>query len=110
MADQLKPTDGKAISKKDAKRWIDAYKGKNPDQVWAQFYGCDHLNAILKQPGCVGIRIYITEGDGDKNQLVLVGARADGSNIWPKGDDPDDGSMIILDLGPPCPPVCDPND
>lgn len=110
MADQLKPTDGKAISKKDAKRWIDAYKSKNPDQVWAQFYGCDHLNAILKQPGCVGIRIYITTGDGDKNQLVLVGARADGSNIWPKGDDPDDGSTIILEFGVGCPPVCNLDD
>jgi hypothetical protein len=107
MADQLKPTDGKAISKKDAKRWIDAYKSKNPDQVWAQFYGCDHLNAILKQPGCVGIRIYITTGDGDKNQLVLVGARADGSNIWPKGESSEpDQEAIILDGGIPCPPVC----
>lgn len=110
MADQLSPTDGQAIGKAQAKAWIDAYKKNHPNQVWAQFYGSDHLYAILKQSDCVGIRIYSTHGDGDKNQLVLVGARADGTNIWPKGDDPDDGSMIILDFGPPCPPFCDPND
>lgn len=107
MAEQLTPFAGKRISKAEAKRWIENYKAKNPDQVYAEFYGSAHLHEILKQDGCVGIRIYITTGDGTKNQLVLVGAKEDGTNICPPGiseKSEDDG--ILLDHGLPCPPVC----
>lgn len=110
MAEKLTPFAGTRISKAEAKRWIENYKAKNPDQVYAQFYGSAHLHEILKQDGCVGIRIYITTGDGTKNQLVLVGAREDGSNITPppgatEGENPGDGG-ILLDDGWPCPPMC----
>ncbi len=107
MVDALTPNDGQRISKADAKNWITDYRAKNPNKVLAQFYGSKRLNEILTQPGCIGIRIYVTTDSQGHNQLVLVGAMKDGNNIWPKLDTTDpsvDG--IILEFGTPCPPIC----
>ena len=107
MADTLTPDDGQRISKADAKNWITDYKNKNPDQVWAQFYGSNKLAEMLNQNECIGIRIYVTTNATGKNQLVLVGARKDGNNIWPKIDSTDpNADGMILDFGAPCPPIC----
>lgn len=103
----LTPDDGQRISKADAKSWIDDYKTKNPQQVWAQFYGSNKLSEMMKQPECIGIRIYVTTGANGKNQLVLVGAKKDGNNIWPKDNSTDPNTPgMIMDFGPLCPPFC----
>lgn len=107
MTNVLTPDDGQRISKADAKNLITDYKTKNPDQVWAQFYGSNKLNEILNQNECIGIRIYVTTNAAGKNQLVLVGAKKDGNNVWPKVDTPDSNvGGMILEFGSPCPPIC----
>lgn len=62
-------------------------------------YGKDHINAILAQSGCEGIRIYYGK-DGTANtdaaRLILVGYDKDGNDIID----------TIVDTGLPCPSHC----
>jgi hypothetical protein len=60
------------------------------------FFGKTALGDVLRQDGCVGIRIYYAIKD-DQSNLVLVGVSADGEDLQ-------DGD--ILELGLPCPPRC----
>jgi len=53
------------------------------------------------------MRIYLSYGDEDKLQMVLLGAREDGTNIWPTDSGKDDsGGGTVGDTGFPCPPYC----
>jgi hypothetical protein len=65
--------------------------------VKGYFIGKDHLNNVLAQSGCEGIRVYFGQDAHAVKVLVLVGANAN-------EDDLDQG--IILDKAVPCPPRC----
>jgi len=111
MSQPLSPDVGKAISKKTASKWIKNHTDKHPekDAIRAHFFGSDLVNKILQQDQCVGLRIYYADNDEGVKQLLLVGARADGSNIWPNGDGDDiEGSSagLIVDVSRTCPPYC----
>jgi len=97
--------DGGPIDQGDATRWIEKYKAKNPDGIHAYFFGSDIIRKIIDNPDAVGMRVYYAYGDGDKSQMVLIGAREDGSNIWPT-EGKDGGGGTVADNGMPCPPYC----
>jgi hypothetical protein len=97
--------DAGPIDQVDAQRWIEKYKAKHKDGIHAYFFGTDIIRKILDHPEAVGMRIYFAYGDGDKSQMVLVGSREDGTNIWPSGGK-DDGGGTVADSGRPCPPYC----
>lgn len=98
-------TEGRPITLDQAKRWTKRYQDENKDAVKAHFYGCEHLQALLDEPGCKGIRIYYAVDDEGRKKLVLVGAKADQNNILPK-DEGKDPQHQILDEGRDCPPAC----
>lgn len=58
------------------------------------------FEAILAQPGCTGVRIYLGLGADGASTLVLVGMDAEGADLT-------DGE--VMDRGWPCPPVCPPD-
>jgi len=108
MAYPYDPTQGGPISKNTAAEWIQRYQDFT--EVKAHFFGAEHINNLLKQPGCVGMRIYHAMDETGKRQVLLVGVREDGSNIWPKNSsDPNTTEGMVLDMGMPCPPWCPPN-
>lgn len=55
------------------------------------------LDAILAQPGCMGIRFYLAQNDAEQTTLVAVGTDADGQDL--------DQGVMVNDLFP-CPPFC----
>lgn len=87
-----------------------------------EFFGINRINKLLGRKDCVGIRIYygktyedkdenpVNEGEGElRSRLVLVGVRADGSDIFDdktglKGD----GDGDALGDGYSCPRHCAP--
>lgn len=72
------------------------YRDYNPGEVKGHFFGKDILLEILRQEGCMGIRMYYGIGeDGDK-ELVLVGADASENDM----------TSLVADLSLPCPGVC----
>lgn len=109
MTYKLSPADGAPIEKVKADKWIKKYKDKHPgkDEIIARFFGKDIVQKILDQKDCVGIRIYSAIGDNDESQQLIVGAREDGSNIWPKDAQAVTAEdAIIADASKPCPPYC----
>ena len=114
MSYNLSPDVGKPISKKTAKKWLKNHEDKHPekDSIRARFFGSDIINQLLAQDECVGIRIYYATNDEGEKQLLLVGARKDGSNIWPEGNGDDNENSVsglIVDASSPCPPFCPSN-
>ena len=101
-------THGGPIDHNDAKRWIAKYKEKHKDGIHAYFFGSDIIRKVIDHPEAVGMRIYFGYGDEDKKQVVLIGSREDGSNIWPDGVEKDSkaGGGTVADNGIPCPPYC----
>lgn len=104
---------GKEIVDSEATNWIDLYKKKHKDGIHAYFFGSDIIHKILKHPEAVGLRVYLgysvdEETKKEKLQMVLIGAREDGSSIWSDSSlgSPGDGHGSVGDGGAPCPPYC----
>jgi hypothetical protein len=98
-------TDASAIDPTKAKQWMKKYEDKHPGAIRAYFFGADLINKIVNHPEAVGMRVYFSYGDEDNLQMVLIGAREDGTNIWPD-DGKDTGGGTVGDMGLPCPPYC----
>ena len=103
---------GKEIPDTQATAWIDNYKKKHKDGIHAYFFGSDIIHRILKNPEAVGLRVYLgysmdEDTKKEKLQMVLIGAREDGSSIWSDSslDTPGDGGTVA-DGGSSCPPYC----
>lgn len=109
----LSPDVGKPISKATADKWIKNHEEKHPDKgsIRAHFFGSDIINQVLSQDKCVGMRIYYATNDEGVKQLLLVGAREDGTNIWPDGNEDTENATggLIVDASTTCPPFCPSN-
>lgn len=91
---------GSEISLSDAVELAKQFQHKFPKEIKASFVGTNTLNLILKQQGCVGVRIYNGYDVGlERFAPVFVGVNAEGKDMT-------DG--VILDKTKPCPQYCDP--
>lgn len=74
--------EGSPITLETATKKTTLFRDKFPGQIKANFYGRDIIEKILRQPGCMGIRIYngVNENTGNL-EVVLVGADADEKDI-----------------------------
>lgn len=96
-------SEGSMITRTLARQLLNNYQSSSAfaanNNTEGILFGKDHLNSILAQPGCTGIRIYYGK-DGimpsDAAQLVIVGINSSG----------DDMTGLILDAGLPCPTHC----
>lgn len=109
-----KKTDGGPIDSAKAKKWMTRYRDNHgKDAIRAYFFGTDIIEKVLGHPEAVGLRVYLgnNEDDNDKLQMVLIGVREDGTNIWPESSalkDGGNGGGELGDTGLPCPPHCPP--
>lgn len=93
-------SEGEQISLQEAQKLTANYQKNNPNGTIATFIGKNLIHKILDQKECMGmgIRIYYgQENDGEK-RLVLVGAKADETDMT---------EGVIADRGGNCPPICD---
>lgn len=94
----FKGNEGEFVSIEDAKRWTSRFqKSKSKEEPNAQFYGSEHIQKILAQKECIGIRVYYGIDDENQKVLILVGVDAN-ENDLSKG--------LILERGRFCPPHC----
>jgi len=87
-----------------AKKWMKKYEDRHPDVPHAYFFGTELIHKIIDHPEAVGMRVYFGYGDEDIKQVILIGTREDGSNIWPDADKGSNGSGTVGDTGVPSPP------
>ena len=102
---KLNKHDGGPMDAGKAKGWMKKYEDRHPGEIRAYFFGSDIIRKIIDHGEAVGMRIYFAEGDDGKMQMVLIGTREDGSNIWPT-EGKDAGGGTVGDSGVPCPPYC----
>ncbi|MBA3683207.1 MAG: hypothetical protein H0W73_18885 [Bacteroidetes bacterium] len=87
-----------SISLATATQWTASYRTANPGAIKAHFFGKDAIQAILNQSNCVGIRIYYALDESAVKQLIVVGAKADQSDMY---------TGLLAERSSPCPPFCD---
>lgn len=104
MAEKFTGKEGAMISLSKAREMFSNYKSspnfKANKEVKGIFYGRDHLQALLDQKDCMGIRIYygIEQGGAEQGpQMILLGADENMNDMI---------SGKILDFGMRCPHFC----
>ena len=73
------------------------YRNANPNALLGGFFGQAAIQAVLSQPGCVGIRYYFAQNADGTPTLVLTGTDANMNDLW---------QGIVLDMSMPCPRFC----
>ena len=66
------------------------------------------LDILLRQQGCMGVRIYSGMDDNLKLKVVIVGVDADNKDMLPSSLTALDEENNIIEQGLPCPPTCPP--
>lgn len=96
-------TEGAIIPQPAARTLMDNYENSPAfpanNLVKGILFGKDHIDQILANPRCLGIRVYYgKEGvsSNDAPQLILVGYDEDGNDLVD----------TIVDAGLPCPTHC----
>ena len=92
--------EGEVIDLETAQRWTKNYRDNapgGPNKVRAHFFGAQHYNDILNQPGVVGIRNYHGLDEEGKLVLIMVGVD-ENQNDLERG--------VIVEKSVQCPPVC----
>ena len=68
------------------------------DQMKGGMWPREAFEALLAQPGCMGLRIYHGKGKDGAQNMVMVGVDASGAYMT---------SGAIMEFVMPCPPWCD---
>ncbi len=97
-------TEGKMIPRGEARMLMDNYRNSpaffENNSVEGILFGKNHIEEILAQPGCRGVRIYFGKMgplSSDPPQLIIVGTDIDGNDM---------SAGHVLDMGLPCPDIC----
>ena len=88
------------ISAEKAREYIRNWRAQAaPGHMRGGFVARGVLDRMLAQPACVGLRIYHARHEKGHDTFVIVGADADGNDLW-KGP--------VAEELVPCPPYCAP--
>ncbi len=92
-------------------KMIKNYYDQNQDDVLAHFMGRNTIEALLAQPGAVGIRMFYGVNELGLRQPILVGVNAAGNNILNYTTIGDNGEItknkgIVASGVRNCPPYC----
>lgn len=94
-------TEGKVISLADGATMTQDWRNEHATTTKAVFFGKDHIEGLLRQDGCVGIRVYYAINESNDYTMVLVGVN----------EEENDMTEIVINAGILCPPQCSqPND
>ena len=67
------------------------------NDVLVHYFGKDIVDKTMKQPGCVGVRMYYGKNVNGKSGFVIVGVDKNGSDLVP---------VVIAGPLDICPPYC----
>lgn len=89
-------SEGKIITLSEGAALTAEYRRLNPGAVIAQFMGREHIESILADSNCMGIRVYFGVNENGGPEIVMVGA----------DENQDDLLDVIADNALPCPSSC----
>lgn len=102
---------GEDIGYEKGAKMIKTYYDQNPDDIMAHFVGRNMIEAILAQPGAVGIRMFHALNELGLKQMVLVAVDEKGNNILSYTTIGENGEIIkkkgiVADRLRGCPTYC----
>ena len=92
-------TEGGQITLEEGAAMTARYREANPNGIQSRLFGRNCIEDLLRQGDgtiCKGIRMYFALNDAGEQELVLVGADADGNDL----------TELVMDLSLPCPKMC----
>lgn len=87
------------IALADAVALTQQHRKDHPNEPKGHFFHREAFDALLKQSGAAGIRIYRGKGKGGERHLVMVAVDGSGADMTASG--------VIMEVDKPCPPWCD---
>ena len=84
MSGKYSGKEGRFVPLSLSKKWVANFRKSNPEHTHAFYFGCELFENLLKEPGCVGIRIYYAQDDDGSPKMVLIGVDKYGNNIVKK--------------------------
>lgn len=88
--------EGEPISLEQGAELTARYRANHPESIRARAVGRTHIEALLNQSDCRGIRIYLGESTDGTTEFVLVGVDSNGNDILD----------LVIDRSAPCPVFC----
>ncbi|MDF3028465.1 MAG: hypothetical protein K0S23_2772 [Fluviicola sp.] len=88
--------EGEQITLTEGGEYTLRYRSKNPDAVKGVFLGRNHIEAILAQSDCKGLRMYFAEEADGSATLVVAGADSNQNDML----------NMIFERLTKCPDVC----
>lgn len=88
--------EGQQVTLEEGGQYTARHRAANPDAVKGVFFGKNHIEKILAQGDCKGLRLYFAENADGSKTLVMVGA-----------DSLEDDMLdFVFEMATPCPPKC----
>ena len=81
MSKEYSGSEGRFVSPSNSRKWVANFQRNNPGHTHAFYFGSELFENLLKEPGCVGIRVYYAQDDAGNPKMVLMGVDSDGNNI-----------------------------
>jgi hypothetical protein len=88
--------EGSQVTLAEGGEYTLRYRAANPNAVKGVFFGRNHIEAILAQSDCKGLRMYFAENEDGSPTLVVVGADSNQN----------DQLNLIFEQLMPCPDKC----
>jgi hypothetical protein len=88
--------EGEQITLQEGADYTLRYRAENPNGVKGVFFGRNHIEAILAQPDCEGLRMYFAKNEDGTPTLVIVGADSNQNDLLD----------LIFERTVPCPTKC----
>ena len=88
--------EGEEITLAEGAAYTLRYRSDNPEEVKGVFFGRDHIEKLLGQDDCAGLRMYFAKNADGSPTLVVVGADSNQDDILEK----------IYQRLVPCPDKC----
>lgn len=88
--------EGTQVTLQEGGEYTLRYRAANPGSVKGVFFGRDHIEQILAQSNCKGLRMYFAKNPDGSPTLVVVGADSDQN----------DQLDLIFENLQPCPDKC----
>lgn len=88
--------EGAQITLQEGGDYTMRYRAENPGAIKGVFFGRNHIEAILAQSDCKGLRFYFAENSDGSPTLVAVGADSNQN----------DQLNLIFQQMTPCPDKC----
>lgn len=88
--------EGQQITLEQGGEFTAKHRAVDPNGIKGVFFGRTHIEKILAQEDCKGLRFYFAKGIDENSTLVMVGADSAENDLLD----------VIVDFSSPCPDKC----